>query len=465
MPLSERAVDRVSISGMPIDLESLERTFETEYHESRRTRGRFLSRDRPRGKHGRDRPARSGRLGPYKRNLPWRKRLNPHLLTPNVSAHRCLTAVCEQRTQLLSWKQSARYKPVLLAVSAHWRDWLRPLDSWIPPESDASQQFRSLIRHLFALYEVPEFLEAAWQDGLTPDGVLYQDWYKQIGRGRNIRTAKGLPLPLTKRMAHHFIRAPSEYPIPAALRYGQVLGLGGDERLARSLLATRIGIRFEDTAFWETVIRWFIEHPSLDPVHHGPIIDYLHAQKFVPSVANPLSRRRGKPRQCLLVPPQPNLSMKGRTPDAILRAVERWHRDLRTVPQPAIIEWKPSGIPPLVLQVGEGPRKLIYETTELISTEELQAEGTAMFHCVASYYASCAAGVTSIWSMTVEDATRELSRVLTLEVHNATRSIVQARGRCNRLVTRDEISLLVNWEISGGASLSWSLIAQPRLEP
>ena len=412
---------------MTIDLESLEQTFETDYHENRKTRGRVLARDRPQRRYARDRSNPSGWLGPNERDLPCRKWPCPHLLTPNVRAHRTLTACCEQRTQLLGWKQSSRHRPALLALSAHWRDWVRPLDSWRPAEDDPAQQFRGLIRHLLALYEVPEFLDAAWRDGLTPDGVVYQDWYKHIGRGQNIRTAKGLPLVLSKKMAHHFVRAPTEYPILAALRYAQVedLGLGGDERLTRSLLSTRIGSSFRDNDFWETVIRWFIDQPMLDPVHHGPIIDYLHAQKFVASVANPRSRQRGKPRQCLLIPPQPNLSMKGRTAVALLRAVERWHKELRSVPLSASIEWKPSGdSPPLALQVGDGTQRLIYETTELISTEELQSEGTTMLHCVASYYTQCVSGATSIWSMTVEDASGQVSRILTLQVQNG--SIVQA---------------------------------------
>jgi hypothetical protein len=444
---------------MPIDLEFVERTYEADYHKNRKVRGRILARDRPSRKHSRDRPNPSGWLGPNERDLPCWKRPCPHLLTPNAHAHRTLTASCEQRSQLLDWKQSSRYKPALLALSAHWRDWVRPLDSWLLPEDAPPQQFRSLIRHLFALYEVPEFLDAAWLDGLTSDGVVYQEWYKHIGRGQNIRTAKGLPLALTKRMAHHFVRAPTEYPIPAALRYAQVLGLGGDERLARSLLATRLGTDFRDNDFWETVIGWFIDQSTIEPVHHGPIIDYLHAQKFVASVANPRSRRRGMPRQCLLIPPQPNLSMKGRTSVAMLRAVERWHKTLRSIPRSSPIEWKSSGIPPLVLQVGDGPNQRIYETTELISTEELQAEGTAMLHCVASYFPQCVTGWMSIWSMTVEDPSGQVSRLLTLQIMNG--SIVQARGRCNRIATKDELMHLTNWEIAGGPSLSWSLIAQP----
>src|SRR5207302_1266836 len=84
--------------------------------------------------------------------------------------------------------------------------------------------------------------------------------------------------------------------------------------LARHLLATRIGTSFHANDFWETVIRWLIDHPEVEPVHHGPIVDYLHDQKFVPSI--PLGPVRGQPR---LVPARPNLCMKGRSPDSLLR--------------------------------------------------------------------------------------------------------------------------------------------------
>jgi hypothetical protein len=352
----------------------------------------------------------------------------------------------------------------LLALSAHWWDWLRPLDTWFPPEGDAQEQSSSLIRHLFALYDVPRFLDAAWLEGLTPEGVRYQGWYKHIGRGQNIRTAKGLPLPLTKRMSHHFVQAPPDFPILAAYRCAQVLGLGGDERLAHSLLETRIGTDFQNNDFSETVIRWFIDHPSLDQVHHGPIIDYLHCQKFVASVPNPRSRRRGQPRGSLLNPPQPNLCMKGRTPTALLRAIARWHEKLCSEQTVPITAWRLTEIPPLVLTVGVGAGKRIYETTELICTEELQAEGVAMRHCVASYWEHCASAKTSIWSMTVEDWSGQVTRLLTLEARNASRLIVQARGPCNCRRSEEQLAILAHWKDVGGPSLSRWLLDEPGIE-
>ena len=239
----------------------------------------------------------------------------------------------------------------------------------------------------------------------------------------------------------------------------QVMGLGGDEWLALSLLGTRIGTNLRDNEFWETVIRWFIAHRELDRVHHGPIIDYVHEQRFIPSVNNLSSRVRGQPRQPLFVAPQPNLTMKGRTPEAMLRAVDRWHRRLGSTRPAVVVEWNPSGIKPLVV---EGASRRVYVTSELISSEELQQEGAAMRHCVATYWNVCASGRSSIWSMTVEDSSGQVTRLLTLEVSNAERLVVQARGEANRPPTSEELRILSLWSESGGPALSRWFCAEPR---
>ena len=128
-----------------------------------------------------------------------------------------------------------------------------------------------------------------------------QDWYKHIGRGENIRTATDLPIPLTRTMSHWFGKLPADLDVPSALRWAQVRGMGGDDRLARTILDGRIGIDFDRDDFWIAVIRWLIAHPELAPRLQGAIIDYLYDQKFVPSVPNPLSRRAGQARQPIAV--------------------------------------------------------------------------------------------------------------------------------------------------------------------
>lgn len=221
-------------------------------------------------------------------------------MPPEAKILRPLVFLSWERTDLLGGRQATRFTEALLALSAHWRDWLRPPEAWEPPEAGPDEQFGSPARHRLARYDVPAFLDAAWFAGLTSEAVRHQNWFKRIGRGESIRTAGDLPIPLTKRMAHHFLRAPQGLDIPAAFRYAQVLGLGGDERLARSIPTTRIGTGFERDEFWIPVIRWLIAHPRPASVHHGPIIDYLHDQKFVPSVPNPSSRVRGERDPALL---------------------------------------------------------------------------------------------------------------------------------------------------------------------
>ena len=150
---------------------------------------------------------------------------------------------------------------------------------------------------------------------------------------------------------------------------------------------------FQNDDFWMSVIRWFIANPMLDAVHHGPITDYLHDQRFVASVPNPLAHLPGQPGR---LAPQPNLTMKGRNPEAVLRAVAEWHRRIGRPRSDKPVSWAPSGLSPYRFEEGEGHNLKVYSITELLSSRELEDEGQAMSHCVATYAGSCAAGHVSI---------------------------------------------------------------------
>jgi hypothetical protein len=368
---------------------------------------------------------------------------------PIGSALRLLAYYCQDRSALLDDFEISRHADGLLALAAYAQDWLRPIDTWSPPAADSTAQFGSLVRHLLARYELPIFLDSAWRLGLSAEGQRQQQWVKHIGAGYSIRTSANLPIPLTRRMAHHFHQAPSDFDIPAAFRYAQVVGLGGNEQLVRSLLATRLGNQFDENEFWESVIRWLIAHPELPAIHHGPVIDYLHAQKFVAS--EPSGLGRGQPR---LVPPRPHLCMTGREPAALLRAVEQWHRQLWMATGPSATNWRPSGFPPFLLAESAGEGKRTYAITELVSLKELEEEGTALAHCVAAYAPLCESRLSSIWSLTVESETGTAERLLTLEVRNSTREIVQARGYGNRAPLPEEVYILELWSRAGGPRLT-----------
>jgi len=140
-------------------------------------------------------------------------------------------------------------------------------------------------------------------------------------------------------MAHCFLEAPDDYTIEQALRWGQVRALGGDRRLMEVLRGTRLVTSFEHEDFWITVIRFFVANPLLDRAQIGPIVDYLHHQRFEPQnvfVARGVRERRP--------PPQPQLCMKGRTAATLLRQVEGWHRGLGRMVRASSLEWAASGI-------------------------------------------------------------------------------------------------------------------------
>ncbi len=371
----------------------------------------------------------------------------------DLAAFGRLILLCRDRTDLLTRQDARPFVVGLLALSAHRRQWVREPEDWVPRTHNAYRQFHALVRHLTALYDVPTFFNTAWLEGLTVDGIAHQLWFLHVAQGANIRTASRLPVALSKKQAHLFLQAPGDFDVLGALRWAQVRELGGDERLVRSILATRAATDFAQDDFWLTVIRWLIAQPLLDPVHHGPIIDYLHDQRYTASVPNPAANLPGQP---LLVPPQPNLTMKGRSPATLLRAVTEWHRRLaRIKPETDTpTTWESIGLQPFSWEEGHHENRRVYQVVELLSSRDLRAEGDAMRHCVASYAWSCAARRSSIWSLRMRDAAGNDFRLLTLEVATASRSIVQARQKLNARPSPKEIAILQRWAMAGGPSLS-----------
>ena len=152
--------------------------------------------------------------------------------------------------------------------------------------------------------------------------------------------------------------------------------------------------------------------------------------------------------------------MTGRTPQSLLRCVEAWHKELGSRDLGVSARWKPTEIVPLVYEEGEGADRRVYEVAELISSEELEEEGRALGLCVATYWRLCESGQSSIWSLTVEDASGRVERLLTLEIRNGQRWIVQARGKANDSQTDAQRAVLARWADAGGPSLS-ALIGEP----
>ena len=338
----------------------------------------------------------------------------------------------------------------LAVVSAHSPSWLRPVEGWKPRSHNPARQFASLLRHLFVKYDdVPAFLDTVWFAGRSKQAAERRRWYLHVGRGQNISNC-ALPITLTKRMAHHFMHAPADVTIEQAIRWGQIHGLGGNERLARAIFGTRLAESFEHEDFWSTVIQWFIAHPMLDQAQIGPIIDYLHYQRFVPEHVHIAPGQRVE-----TTPRQPNLTMKGRTPETLLRRVHEWHRSLASDNRVQVRQWQPSGIDGFEFLEGsqQNGNLKCWTIRELMSSKALVSEGRQLKHCVATYATSCARGFSSIWTMEVESF-EGISKAVTIEVRNSSRLIAQVRGKANRLPRQKERQVITRWAEAVGLKIA-----------
>ncbi len=316
----------------------------------------------------------------------------------------------------------------LLVVSLRYSQWIRPPEEWKADSHNPHRQFSSLIRHLFAKYPVPVFMDSCWFERESDSGEIHRELFLHLAKGNNIRTAE-MNLKLTKRGAHLFSQAPKDFPVETALRWSQVLSLGGDRNLARNIAQTRLAKLQPDEAFWQSVVFFFINNPMLDPRQIIPIIDFIHNRKFV---ASEIVKPDGEVEIAI---PEQNFSMKGRTGVALLKRLEEWHRALAKETRRPEKVWPPCGLNPFQLKKREEATGIetVWTIEELLSSRALQEEGKAMRHCVASYAPSCLRGSISIWSMQVcESHTGSCRRVMTIEVENQRKLIVQARGRCNK---------------------------------
>ena len=335
------------------------------------------------------------------------------------------------------------YIQALVALAKNNDSWIRPLETWCPETPHPDEQFPELTRHLFAAYDVPRFMDNAWLDS----SPVHQGWFKHIAAGQNIRTAPGLPFVLTKKMAHHFLTAPEEYTIAEALRWGQVHALGGNTHLADALRGTYLvralnrgtvaqDFWFVEDDFWLSVIRFFIANP-MNVRDVSPIIDYIRHQKYTGQ------------------PAQPNFSMNGRTPEALLRQVRAWHAELQREARKEgkkgrrRHKWKGSGIDGFHFQQGNRTWHII----ELTNRDELYAEGKAMKHCVLSYFRDCEAGKTSIWAMAFQDEEGVWKKAVTIQVDPHTRRITQVRGPLNRDPRPGEKVILKIWAAKAGLTI------------
>jgi hypothetical protein len=245
-----------------------------------------------------------------------------------------------------------------------------------------------------------------------------------------------MPVPLTRRLCHEFISLPAETPgIIQGLRMVQMNCYGGTHKLKKALLNTSIARALyskEDEIFWDIAIKWFCDNPMLDTTHINPLIDYINHCRAE----------------------NPDFSMKGRSAVAMLNGMHEWHNVLSKIRRLKGVEFKPAGLEAVkwTYKVSDKPARDEWTITEILSSKELSAEGTALRHCVYSYARSIAEGRCSIWSVRKND-----ERMITIEVNNKSKEIWQARGFCNRSPKPFEESVIRRWAALNNLRMAYSI--------
>lgn len=335
------------------------------------------------------------------------------------------------------------FRTALASLARQRSHWIRPLVEWRPSSRSPSRQFSQLARHLLVRYETPRLLEAVLFNNRASE---LETWFRHVGQGGSLRTAPGMTATLTKRMAHHALQAPDICTPVQAVRWGQVLGLGGDPRLALAVNKSTLGDALASSSqeAWRlTLIHWLVNQGALSPERVGPIVEFA------------LRRRRRDRRY----------SMDGRTPQSIERLIEEGRlraearaRELaREKPEERTRyqyrEFAPCGLASGIWELGAGVRRQIWMLDEIRCNRDLIQEGRHMRHCVDTYEEYIVEGNSSIWSLRVEHG-GTVRRAITIEVEPKTKRVIECRGKCNRLPNAEERRVLNRWVRENGLELA-----------
>lgn len=330
--------------------------------------------------------------------------------------------------------------------------WVREPETWKSKTHNIERQFESILHHLLSRYRVPVFLNKSFYDG-NHINRKHQEWFIHIGCGQNIRNATNLPMPITRMMAHNLLETPKNFSVLEAFRFARMKTLGANKNIIQGWLGSRMATNFENQDFWDTVVKFFVENPMLDPEQIPSIIDYIYNQKFV-DVDEIVNNRVISSK-----PAQPNFCMKGRDPESLLEQVERWHRLIAI--QAGIIptEWKHCSIPDGIFEEGSGIGRRVYRISELLSSAELKMEGKTMHHCVGSYSRSCATRSRAIFSLCQIEG-RDCGNKATISVNLSTPKIIsEARGKYNEILPVNISRIIRLWANKHGIQISsWANI-------
>jgi hypothetical protein len=323
--------------------------------------------------------------------------------------------------------------------------WIRkPAEYWPDANKKEQGQLNAFLRHLFCAYRVPVPFNWAWAND---DGSIFctggREWFVHVGGGGSLRRARDLPYELSRSAAHAVMHARDDLTLPQAMRYGQLVGMGVSDDLARAAALTQLGRSNGDNDVALLIGRWLVPNAGLRYNYVQQIVDYV------------IGRRRGNDRAA----PQLAFDIAGRDAAQLMRDIWRWHEELNRTLTTRLITWPSCGIAGFEqLVMNENGDAARWHIVELTSQQALQDEGRAMHHCVASFVSSASRGHCAIFALRRDDGgvradgSRAIRHVATIEVELPARRIAQVGGVCNRQPGGEAKEIIWRWAEAVGLS-------------
>jgi hypothetical protein len=318
------------------------------------------------------------------------------------------------------------------------------------------KQFQEIINHTFHKFYVPPILRQAWDFELSKKDttgkpnfcypvsrftevistqpletrkieVDYREWYLCVTRGDSLYK-KFTKHFYTKKETHLFLNCPHQLTIEKALVYAVAKAEGANEgeafRIASSNISQRNQTTFSRKKYWIGVVKFFAKNVPPNVSQINDFCDFLES--------------------CYEEDNSFFLYGSGQTLDSLYKRMTDWHYSLNRIKSLGQYFWEGHPIENTqYVRSTMKPEDTVWTFTQLKSSKELHAEGTAQRHCVVTYKNRCIDGHCSIWSLTktFEDNTK---RSLTIELTNSG-NIVQMKGIANRAPKNEEKAIVRQW--------------------
>ncbi len=339
-----------------------------------------------------------------------------------------------------------------MAVSLSYQSPCRSFESWkVPKSKNDNVIFKSLFCHLLVPYKIPpaisDTIERFIRFYLTEESKEVEIMFHMI-KGNGVHHFPRLKLEMNSKMNFLLNHAPQHLSLPKAMWWAKITSMGVSYSIASKLVDNfYININTEWSEWYDDLIFFLNRFPDIGKGDLKKILDFIIAQK-----KNGIHIHLSNCEEEAWVPALfPEFKFKGRTVSSVLKFVEKWRAYVQIAKDAGVGgEFKISPIKSMRIKQG----KRLIRIRQITNLKNLALEGNKMNHCVATYAGECLSGTSSIWSMNEILSVGKMKRLITIEVEEETKKVLQASGKSNRELYEIEKKWLQMWGEKEGLSLA-----------